>query len=140
MQAKMKKRRDHHRHHWKLKGTHAPLIYGGKLHGDSTDSRFVCLLFVCCSHFCLDAVCSFTFLFCFFCIYYFCLFAAMTKPAQNQPLVVANEILPKSKGECVVRTFVWMRFVYFLVLFFLPLHSFVAFITNRSFDFCFCLQ
>ena len=50
MQAKMKKRRDHHRHHWKLKGTHAPLIYGGELHGDSTDSRFVCLsgLFVFC--------------------------------------------------------------------------------------------
>jgi len=46
MQKKMKKRREHHRNHWKHNKTHAPLIYGGKLHGDSTDSRFVCLLFV----------------------------------------------------------------------------------------------
>jgi len=38
MQKCMKKRRDWHRRYWKKWGTHAPLIYGGKIHDDSTDS------------------------------------------------------------------------------------------------------
>ena len=34
----MKKRRDHHRRSWKTINDHARLVWGGTLHGDSTDS------------------------------------------------------------------------------------------------------